>query len=629
MERANLFLEPLDDERQWFRYHHLFAEVLRQRLKRGATGDTVSALHRRATAWYEQQGLVVEAIHHAFLAGDVEWAARLIEQATQTLWMRGEQTTLLGWLKALPQAVVQARPRLLLAHAWTQFVIEPEQAGTVEAILQDMEVVLGCDDGGAPGSSREVSAGDGELAELRGTLKAIQAGVASMQGDIPRTIALAEAALASLPVDNVMWRTVAAVDLGIAYALSGDVQAASRTFAEAIALCRRAGNGYLELVATNGLAQVRMIQGQLRAAAALYRQAQDTAAQQGGGQLPYTGLLDLGLGKLLYESNDLESATQHLLQGIERLRLQARPSGLLEGYAALAQAKQAQGDEAGALAVMDQVSQVAESANSPHLTVRAAAYRARLWLMREQRREDTPGIRRAAEWIEAARVHVDDELSYQHEFEHITLARLLAVQGKLHEALRLLERLLHAAEAAGRIGTVIELLVVQAVAFQAHGNIAQAREALRQALALAEPEGYIRTFVDEGQPIALLLPALSGHVPTTTGWPYVERLLAAFGDGTEGQRCSGTQRLGDGGSQAASVSPVPVPPTPPFPVEPLSSRELEVLRLVAAGKSNAEIGRSLVIAVSTVKSHTNNIFGKLGVTTRTQAIARAHALHLV
>jgi LuxR family maltose regulon positive regulatory protein len=347
LERANLFLVPLDDERLWYRYHHLFAEVLRQRLKRGATGDTVSALHRRATAWYEQQGLVVEAIHHAFLAGDVEWAARLIEQATQTLWMRGEQTTLLGWLKALPQAVVQARPRLLLAHAWTQFVIEPEQAGTVEAILQDMEVVLGCDDGGTAGSSREVSAGDGELAELRGTLKAIQAGVASMQGDIPRTIALAEAALASLPVDNVMWRTVAAADLGIAYALSGNVQAASRTFAEAIALCRRAGNGYLELVATNGLAQVRMIQGQLRAAAALYRQAQDTAAQQGGGQLPYTGLLDLGLGKLLYESNDLERATQHLLQGIERLRLQARPSGLLEGYAALAQAKQAQGDEAG------------------------------------------------------------------------------------------------------------------------------------------------------------------------------------------------------------------------------------------------------------------------------------------
>ncbi|HEX6736733.1 MAG TPA: tetratricopeptide repeat protein, partial [Vicinamibacteria bacterium] len=377
LEAANLFLVPLDDARRWYRYHRLFADFLRARLVRSSS-DRVAELHGRAATWHERSGLHPAAIGHALAARDVERAARLVGEAAEGCWKRGELTTLLGWLEALPADVVQDRPRVALAHAWTRFLLRSYDGAAVEAMLARIAATLGPRGGGAPDGEASPPVDPPELGALRGVLAAIRAAVASAREDAPRTIALAQAALALLPQDQSYWRLAMGHGLGLAHDARGEALAAGRALADAIALAREAGDRYLALVATMNLARVRLAQGQLQAAAALCQRGLDLAAEQGGEHVPVAGSLRIALGRLRYEWNDLPGAARRLREGVALAERHEHWRGALDGYAALAWLAQAEGDEGGARAHLARGEEAARALGLPHAAALTAAYRARL-----------------------------------------------------------------------------------------------------------------------------------------------------------------------------------------------------------------------------------------------------------
>lgn len=582
LESANLFLISLDDERHWYRYHHLFADLLRHRLRRNSPGQ-LPALHRRASEWYEQNGLPAEAIGHALAAADFERAAALIEQSAREVLTRGEIAMLLSWLDNLPDELAHSRPRLRIFNAWARAMTgQPDAA---ESYLQDID-----------------SEG------LQGEVAAVRAYMAFLQQD-SCAIELSRQALEHLPKQNSFMRSIMAMRLGTAYYWAlGDPVAAMRSLTEAISLGQAAGDSYLVLMATSTLGQAQQMRGQLYQAAETYRQALQLATRssaQGEGRgrgsghpPPFAGLAHIGLAGLLYEWNDLDEAQRHAQEGI-RLGERGQSVDVLQGgcsYLTLAQVYQARGEVDNALEMMRKAEQFAQSHNQAYVIALAAALRARLWLVQGN-------VTAASRWAQERGLSANDELSYARETEYITLARVLLAQGQAGEALGLLARLLEAAQAAERMGSTIKVLALQALTFEAQGDVDRAVSALEQALCLAEPESYIRTFVDEGWPMAALLrQALSqGLAPS-----YTSRLLAALGE------------------SAGPASPVAQPL-----IEPLSERELEVLRLVAAGLSNREIAEELCLSINTVKAHTKNIYSKLNVRGRMQAADRARELDLL
>ncbi len=620
LERANLFLVPLDDTRHWYRYHHLFAQVLHERLMNGASQDVVAMLHRRASVWFEQHGLLPEAMEHVFAAREWERAARLLEQHTEPMLMRGEIRTLHHWVQVLPRDVARKQPHLLLGYAWAQCRTEPD---AVEATLRDAESVLNLDEAGPAEQGAGDSALDRESAELRGKLAAIRASIGGNQHDLPRRIALAHEALTLLPEDNLFWRISPTVDLGLALAAAGEVGAASHAFTEAIDLCRKAGHSYAAMIATMHLARVRAAQGQLHAAAALHQRALEMAAEQGWGQLPIVGLPHVWLGKLLYEWNDLPSATRHLLAGI-KLAEPGEQRILLEGYTVLARVQQAHGDSAAALATIHECDELARAHNFPaSLIAHGAAARAHLALMQGDREQ-------AVHWANTSGLHPTDDLRYPREWEYLTLARVRIAQVQndapgsfLRDALDLLDRLLEIAEASARINSMIDILVLRALALQMRGDRNAALAALERALSLTAPEGYVRVFVDEGAPMAALL----AHGLAERTW--------GLGDGTQGHDVRGYTHQLLAVFRAAGIEPqagVPLALSAPRVLtsdgEMLTEREQEVLRLLVAGCSNQVIAAELIVAVGTVKRHVSNIMSKLGVQSRLEAVARARELGL-
>lgn len=613
LERRNLFLVPLDEAQCWYRYHHLFAQVLRERLVDGATPAVVSSLHRRAARWFEQHSLLPEALRHSYAAADWGHAARLLEEHAEPMVMRGEFLALRRWVQLLPEDVARAHPDLLLAHAWAQFLAEPLQADTVEAILRDAESALGLEAGGPAEPAADRATLDRAAAVQRGKLAAIRASIAGNQQDISRTIALADEALTYLPGENLFWRINPTVDRGLALVAAGEVTAASEALTQAINLGRRVGHRYATMIATLHLARVRVMQGQLHAAAELLQRALHMAAEHGWEQLPMVGFAHIWWGKLLYEWNDLEAATQHLLEGLQR----GQPRIVLEGCAMLARVKQAQGDLVGALDAIHRAEEVAQTSAAPWVAPFVRTHQARLWLGQGQ-------LDRASHCVEAVGLHPNGELLAQRELEYVTLARVQIAMGKHAEVLPMLEQLLQRAEAAGRDGSMLEILVLQAVALQAGGDTAQALAILQRALLLAAPEGYVRVFVDAGMPMAVLL----AHGRSLREWGvvagrhrqrvrvYADQLLAAFEAEGVDPHCSSHQRNAERPAQTASG-------------EVLTERELEVLQLLAAGRSNQAIAAELVVAVGTVKRHVSNIIGKLGVQSRLEAVAHARTLGLV
>jgi LuxR family transcriptional regulator, maltose regulon positive regulatory protein len=598
LEQANLFVVSLDEERRWYRYHQLFAEVLKSRLQQ-IEPTLVPELHRRASVWYEQHALVVEAVQHALASANVERVAHLIELHWVSVASRGYVQTLLGWLEMLPEALMQTRPRLCLVRA-TMLVVA-NQLDEVPTRLHAAEQALQ-----AHRADLEAS----EVQLLHGQIAMLSHALAFRSGDLAGSAAFARQALDLEPPTELVWRTGLMLAGAHTYLVSGDVTPASEHLvADAVAHIRALIDlPQLVMWGTLLLARLHVLQGQLRRAAATYAEALQIATSHE--ELPFlvdSPAYSFGLGDVLREWNQLDEAERYLTQGMDLIKgtLTVDADLVLLGYTALARLQQARGEYSLALATLAAFTQLAHQRHFfPVLVGRSAAVQAQVELAQGN-------LAAATRWADENRLSTsDDDLSYLREREYLTLARVRIEEGRddpagpfLQDALHLLHRLLQDAEAKARMGSALEILVLRALAFHAQGDHTEALSALERALLLAEAEGYVRLFVDEGPPMLALL-----RLAHTRGMmpEYVTTLLSAFGRKKEV-------------SVHLSHSLV----------EPLTEREREVLQWLAAGASNREIARRLVLSLGTVKKHVSNICGKLDVQSRTQAVARARVLHLL
>jgi LuxR family maltose regulon positive regulatory protein len=600
LEHDNLFVIALDDERRWYRYHHLFADVLRSRLQ-GEQPERIRELHHRAAAWYEQNGWTSEAVRHALAAQEHDRAADLVERVARKMWNRGEVMTLLSWLEALPEETKRRRPQLLLQYSAA--LLWAGRLDDVEPLVREIERAVGVSGEGRD-EDLQSSADEPLRRVLLGFLAAVRSWRAYLKGEPHGAIALAQRALELLPEEDVELRSFAAFRLAEAYRTADDLEAASAAFAETAELGRAAGHEYLVLRAMSRQAKLQVARGRLRKADHLLQRALLFAVERGGDSLPATGEVHVVIGELLYERDELEAAADRLKEGIRLAERMGQLDTLVEGYVALSRVEMAQGNVESALERAREASKLAERSGAAEAIVEAAAWNARLHLTRNDSTAAVLELERIA-GVPAVSV------SMVRESAQIALARLTVARGEHEEALRLLEGLRQSTEAAGRTGKLIEILTLQAVALWERNRREQAVGSLTRALALAEPEGYVRTLVDEGAKVGELLSAIlearqRGH-PDATRIParYLAKLLAIHAQ--ESATPGAGERLS----------------------EPLSERELEVLALVASGKSNLEIASSLFVSLSTVKTHINNLYRKLGARSRTQAIARARDLDLI
>jgi LuxR family maltose regulon positive regulatory protein len=607
LEAANLFIVPLDDERCWYRYHHLFANLLRSRLE-ASQPELLPTLHHQASTWYAQNGLMSEAIDHSLAAKDFDQAAQLTEQTFFDRMSHGEDfATMLARLKALPDDIIRARPRLGIMYAWMLAITL--QLDAVEPLLQEVERMDG----------------DQLPADLQLQIVEIRAELARHRGEFARAIELSHQVHEALPeersIADMQTLTGAVFNLAWGYLQAGDVVKAQRWFAEALAISQAAGSLHLILLTHRGLAQLHELQGQLHQACETYRQGlqlADEAAQQSGQPVPAIVYVDLGLGDLLRKWNELDEADRRLAQGMEMGRQwQIGGDTLRDGYLFQARLKEAQGDMTGALDMIKQAQGLAQAYQSvPGFGDPIAACRARLMLAQAMATNDTGHLGAIQHWVDARGLRADGPIdSLNDEVEYLIWARLLIAQNEPDQALQLLTRLLQAAENGGRRGRVIEIWALQALAQQALGDAEQALMIIERALTLAEPEGYIRLFVDEGLPMAKLLrkAARRGITPN-----YVNRLLTAL-------------RAEEHGSERTRDDQSPQPPitAAPLLIEPLSERELDVLRLLRTNLSGPEIAVELFVSVNTIKTHIKNIYSKLDAHSRYEAVERAKQLDIL
>jgi LuxR family transcriptional regulator, maltose regulon positive regulatory protein len=607
LDRANLFLVPLDDRRRWYRYHHLFADVLHAHLL-DEEPDGVAALHRRASQWYERNGEPSQAIRHALAAGDVERAAGLVELELPALRRSRQEATICGFIGAIPDEVVRVRP--VLAVGFIGALMAGGEFQGVEDRLQDAERWL------APTGDRAgawtppagmVVVDQGELARLPGAIQMYRAALALVRGDAPATIDHAQQAIHRAADDDHLTRAGASALMGLAFWGGGDLEAAHRAYSVSVEGLQRAGHIADVLGCSITLADIRSTQGRLSEALHTYEQALRLASNQDGTVLRGTADMYVGMSQIACERDDLPAATRHLRRAEELGEHTWLPQNPYRWRVAMARVREAEGDLDGALDLLDEAQRVYMGDFSPNVRpIRASRAR----VLAAQGR-----VGEALAWARERGLSADDELSYLREFEHITLARALLAQSRaqrsassLHDAARLLQRLLWAAEAGERTGSVIEILVLQALTHQARGDVPGALAALERALTLAEPEGYVRMFAGEGPAMASLLRRVAKQ---RTAWDYVRRLLNAC------SRAGGTTPVGQ------------TTPARQRLVEPLSERELDVLRLLGSDLDGPDIARALTVSLNTLRTHTRNIYAKLGVNNRRAAVRQAAELDLL
>jgi LuxR family maltose regulon positive regulatory protein len=592
LDRANLFVVQLDNRRHWWRYHHLFADVLRAHLAEEQP-ELVADLHRRASEWYADNAEPAQAIHHALAAHDQELAAALIERAASATLRGYRPAVLVEWLAALPPDIVRSRPVLGAYYAFA--LLGLGELDAAESLLRDAERCL---DGTS--ESEMVVVDEAELRSVPGMIALAWAFRAQALGDVATTLELARRAHDLMPEGDHVWRAGAGVLLALAHWTTGDLEAAQSIHDAGVADLVRSGDIRLAISAVYDGAELRKARGRLIEARQSIERALQMADQYGGSAIPGLGDLHLGLSDLYREWDDLDAARSHLQLADDLGRRAPLPQTPARSRVALARLRQAEGDLDGAADSLEHAERLALRSPVPEIRP-IGALQARLWLAQGRLEE-------ALAWARGQKLSADDELDYAREFAHITLARALLARAAHAgdrragaDALGLLGRLLATAEGHGRTGSSIDVLVVLALAHRARGDTASAVAAVGRAVALSEPDGYVRTFVDEGEPMRdLLRHVVAGGV----GGAYARRLLGAF------------------------EQPAPMTPKGFLEkmAEPLTPREVEILRLVAVGMRNQEIAEQLVISLPTVKRHIANTYGKLGASHRTEAIARAQAL---
>ncbi len=576
VERANLFLVPLDEVRGWWRYHQLFADLLRARLKQQQPGR-VAALHHNAAAWCEQHGLADDAVRHMLAAGDTTWAARLIERHFDETFWPGERATVQRWLSALPAGLAGSRPRLCLVRAVLALAGSDAEGAGPPLDAAERAFTDATDEPFGPSAGKAASL----LVNVPAAIALGRASLAQLRGDADGTAAFASQTLAKTGEGESMLDSTARWLLAMAEWLRGRVAEAERAFAASI-------TGWL----------------------GTYQQALEITAAPGRPAMPAAGIALIGTGEVAYQRNELEAALRQVTEGIERCRQLTYTQPLATGLAALAWIRQANGDPGGAREAIADAERVAPGPDVTSLLNPVPAQRARLLLAQGE-------VAAAVRWVEERGLAPDDDPGYLREPEYLVLARVLLAQDRPGPALALLGRLHAAATAQGRTASVIEIQALRALALAADGGEAAAVDALAQALMLGSPQGYVRVFADEGAPMAASVARLvaaqkADQAARDIPLGYLAQLLRAFGREPAAP--------GTGRAAAAAV---------PGLAEQLTAREREILALLAAGTPNPRIAEQLVVSLDTVKKHVSHVLGKLGAANRTEAVTRARQLGLI
>ena len=599
LEGASLFAVPLDEQRGWYRYHRLFAEFLEERLRK-ERADQGCILHQRASEWHEKRGSLEEAVHHALYASDWERTARLVELGSSEVFRRGEAATLLGWLERLPEEQLRARPKLCVTYARALMI-----AGQLEAAedrLEEVERQLTVPADESQNSGRNPAETSTERRKLLGQIMAVRSHLAGLRENLPRVVELSNRALGCLPGEDQVLRRVVSLGLGRAYYLDGDAPRAIETFAAATESGWLVGPNLASFAILDGLGKAHILGGKLRYAAETYRRGFRALADKDAQSSPGVGYLHLGLGQVLGEWNELDAAASSLQKGIEFGRRGGLADLMLLGHVYLAHTRQAQGYPGAALELVEKAQLLAEDWSQPRWVLPLVeAHRVRLLL--QQGRLDVVSC-----W--ARDLAFEGVPGYPRETMYTTLVQVRLAQGRPEEALNLLQQLLETAQCKGRRRSEIELLSLKAVTLWENGERGDAMRTLERGLALAEPESYVKVFVDRGTSMSDLLrrATASGLSPNYTG-----KLLGAFEE-TTSQRRRGAKRFGG---------------SPPSPADLLTDRESQVLRLVASGLSNRQIAKTLILSVGTVKKHVHNVLRKLEANSRSRAVARARELNIL
>jgi len=614
LEHANLFLLPLDGEGRCFRYHPLFAEALCRLLEETHPED-VALLHHRASDWLASQGEIARAIHHALAADAPGRAAQLLAQHGENLMKSGQVSQLLGWLRNLPPTHLREDPRLALLFAWgLALSLELESAADwAQAALEGLQKGALSDD---PTSQ----------AKAEGQVWAIRSLIAALRGDGDEAITLARRALALLPPDDAFSRSYLALNQAIRHALAAHFPQAEQALVEAIRLAQAAGNWVVSMIARCHLGEVQAARGRLSQALETFQQALALTADLRGDPLGFQGDLHVEIGEILLKRNDLRGATEYLNRGLALCQSWLPTSIALEGYLHLAHLHQSLGDQEGLRSALERARQMVALTQAQLDDLIVSTYEMRLALLRGEWQAvlgwaQRTGLLEDPQAIDAPAILL--------VYVHLILARLLLVLAQeerllehAQRALLLIQALIPKLEEGDFVEAQIEAHILRARALEMLGERESALHALQCALALAEPEGFRRTFLDEGPDLMTLL----------------GRLLSLLQRGELHSDLPSRAFLEELLETLASSRPLPTPPEGPGqhdssqnlpPGVLLTPRELEVLRLVAQGYSNGEIALHLCLALNTVKRHLNNIFLKLGVRTRTQAVARARRLGLI
>jgi LuxR family transcriptional regulator, maltose regulon positive regulatory protein len=603
LEQKHLFVIPLDDERHWYRYHHLFNEVLSRRLE-AQFPRQILELHCRASKWYEQNGFIHEAIQHAMKSGDLDRTARLVEQHGCALLMGGEVVTLADWLRAI-EPYIQVHPWLAMQKAWTLlFTGHPESA---EKVIQVGEQLL---------SNHEQT---DEVRTLRGSFAAARAHLANMHGKSHLAAEHAQRALGFLPESSdfsCSLRSVATSLFGDASWMQGKMVEAQQAYSEAVRIAQAAGNPHMVMMSNNSLADVLFERGQLHQAARIYTETLHLVDQVDGPNSNYAQNTHFGMGRVFYAWNRLDEAAASFEQCSRLSRQWGNINLQAACLVAAAQLERARGNlEMAQQAMIAAEELMKERPLSPTWLRWVEMGLARLWL-------DQGNIEKALFYVHNTGIYpnrlswdslsqhdiqLEDPILYGFEPVYLILLRLFLALSNPDAVLALCERLLPEAQTGERLKTVTEIYVLQALAFQSKKNLPLALAALERAVTLARPDQSRRVFLDEGERLGKLLYQLKAH---SLGGEFLEELLSLINQHVDTQKS-------------------PALPIQNQLVEPLSARELDVLKCIAQGCSNQEIANQFVISPKTVKRHISNIYAKLEAKNRTQAVSLARALKLL